>query len=261
MSTRFSPILICGAATLFSACESSTTTGGGVSDAQSSDAQSSDAQASDTQASDSGDGSSDGDDGGLQDASAEDVVDGDDVYAAEDALPSDDVPVVAEDVQARTDIEFPSDVDEDSVTDTESPDITETDVPGVDAGGPDVDFADVDPGDVDPGDVDPGDVVPGDFDPGDDVQTTKGPQLGEPCDLSIQTWCGDEAVPTLSCEYIEAEWVWTEYNENGLPCFCHPASSPGPAICAVPGFVGIDQSGRDRQAPSLRALRRAARLV
>jgi len=241
MSTRFSPILICGAATLFSACESSTTTGGGVSDAQSSDAQSSDAQSSDAQASDSGDGSSDGDDGGLQDASDEDVVESDDVYAAEDATPSGDAPVVAEDVQGRTDIEFPSDVDEDGVTDTESPDVPETDVPGVDAGGPDVD--------------------PGDVEPGEEVKTPKDPHPGGPCDFSIDTWCGDEGVPTLSCRYVEAEWVWTEYDANGLPCFCDPQNTPGPAICAVPGFVGIDESGRDRQAPSLRALRRAARLA
>jgi hypothetical protein len=255
MRTRFSPILICGAATLFAACESSSTTRAGGGDASSSDASSGDTV----------DGSGDGSDGSLDDVSgSEDVDDDDDVYAAEDIETPGDVPVVAEDVPGRTDIEFPTDVDQDATTDVESPDVDpgDVDVPDVDVE-LDVDPGDVDPGDVDPGDVDPGDVDPGDVDPGDvdDVQTPKGPQIGEPCDGSIQSWCSDEAVPTLSCEYIEATWVWTEYNDNGLPCFCDPMSSPGPAICAVPGFVGIDMSGRERRAPSLRSLRRAARLA
>lgn len=248
MRTRFSPILICGAATLFAACESSsTTTGGG------------DAKNSDTSSGDTVDGSSDGVDGGLEDTSVGEDVDDDDVYAAEDIASPDDVPVIAEDVPGRTDIDFPTDVDQDTASDIESPDITQVDVSDADTDGPDVDPGDVDPGDVDPGDVDPGDVDPGDVD--DDVQTPKGPQIGEPCDSSIQSWCSEEAVPTLSCEYIEAQWTWTEYSDTGLPCFCDPMSSPGPAVCAVPGFVGIDQSGRERRAPSLRALRRAARLA
>lgn len=236
MRTRFSPILICGAATLFAACEGESTTP--VSDVSSDDVGSDDDAEDDTV-----DGSSDGSDGGLDDTSTTDDVLDDDVYVDDDIQALEDVPVVDDEVQGPTDIESP-DVDQDDTTDIESPD---------------VDPVDVDPVDVDPGDVDPGDVDPGDID--DDVQTPGGPELGGPCDGSIQTWCNEEAVPSLSCGFVEASYVWTEYDPNGLPCYCDPASSPGPAVCAVPGFVGIDQSGRERRAPSLRSLRRAARLA
>ena len=120
MRTRFSPILICGAATLFAACEGESTTP--VSDVSSDDVGSDDDAEDDTV-----DGSSDGSDGGLDDTSTTDDVLDDDVYVDDDIQALEDVPVVDDEVQGPTDIEAP-DGDQDDTTDIESPDVDPVDV-------------------------------------------------------------------------------------------------------------------------------------
>jgi hypothetical protein len=231
MKTQRTSIVICGAATLFAACESS-----------------SDAPASGTAEVTGADAST-----STDTALIGDVSDPGDVADEADGLPLDDTGGVAEEVTTTADTL--------EGEDTWADDASEADVTALDAVMSDVEPADTESFDAGAPDVDPGEVASVDTTDPADIVTAEIPKEGAPCDGMISVWCNEKAEAALDCVYAADGSTWQVHSPNGLPCYCDAANSPGAASCAVPGFVGIDRAGRVRQGPTLRALRRTPQYV
>lgn len=85
------------------------------------------------------------------------------------------------------------------------------------------------------------------------------PTLGGPCESSGARVC-DANGEVLHCAPTNGVYTWKPFpnHEDSEQCFCSGKGPEAKVSCAVPGFVGLDRTGRQRKAPTLRARRRAS---
>lgn len=87
--------------------------------------------------------------------------------------------------------------------------------------------------------------------------------LGAPCSIEGEKKCSEEA-KVYECRLgggVGFSWRPVPNDPDGQTCSCSDVGGELSVSCGIPGFVGLDRTGRARKAPTLRALRRAAHVL
>jgi len=150
----------------------------------------------------------------------------------------------------------------DAASDVMVEDTSVADVAGVDANLEDTSVVDASVADTEAHDASEGDVfVDAALPPEDVAGDTSGCKLltvdnalGEKCDEPMTAICDPEAPQSIALLCHQSEWTKFADLEMQFPfgCFCDSAveeCSYAFAICAAPGFLGLDRAGRVRKAP------------